>query len=89
VRDSSVRATPDCLVAVCHPVPSSAADSVLQEAGRYESGDAVPSYGVARDVTERKLAELELRDLSRRLIRAHEEERALSARCSPASCTTT
>jgi signal transduction histidine kinase len=49
-------------------------------AGRDESGDAVLSYGVARDVTERKLAELELRDLSRRLIRAHEQERALLAR---------
>ena len=42
--------------------------------------DAVKSYGVLRDVTERKRVEDELRDLSRRLIRAHEEERALLAR---------
>ena len=38
------------------------------------------TYGVLRDITERKRAEEELRDLSRRLIRAHEEERALLAR---------
>lgn len=43
-------------------------------------GSAVRTYGVIRDVTERKRAEEELRDLSRRLIGAHEEERALLAR---------
>ena len=37
-------------------------------------------FGVLRDITERKRVEDELRDLSRRLIRAHEEERALLAR---------
>lgn len=41
---------------------------------------AIRTYGVLRDVTDRRRAEEELRDLSRRLIRAHEEERALLAR---------
>jgi PAS domain S-box-containing protein len=44
------------------------------------SGHATKSQGILRDVTERKQAELELRDLSRRLMRAQEEERALLAR---------
>jgi PAS domain S-box-containing protein len=47
---------------------------------RDENGYAVHSYGVFRDITESKQAELELRDLSRSLMRAHEEERALLAR---------
>ena len=38
------------------------------------------TFGVIRDITEQKQTEQELRDLSRRLIRAHEEERALLAR---------
>ena len=38
------------------------------------------TYGVLRDVTERYRVEADLRDLSRRLIRAHEEERAFLAR---------
>ncbi len=41
---------------------------------------AVRTFGVLRDVTERKLAEAELGQLSRRLIGAHEAERALLAR---------
>ena len=49
-------------------------------ATRDAAGGAVRTYGVFRDVTDRKHAEDELRDLSRRLIRAHEEERALLAR---------
>ena len=49
-------------------------------AARDADGHTVKSYGVLRDVTERKRAEEELRDLSRRLIRAQEEERALLAR---------
>ena len=40
----------------------------------------VVAYGVLRDITARKRVEDELRDLSGRLIRAHEEERALLAR---------
>ena len=49
-------------------------------ATRDASGHAVRTYGVLRDVTDRKQAEEESRDLSRRLIRAQEEERALLAR---------
>jgi PAS domain S-box-containing protein len=53
----------------------------LARVGRRDAtGRAVKSYGVLRDVTESKHAEDELRDLSRRLIHAHEEERALLAR---------
>ena len=47
---------------------------------RDAAGRTSKSYGVLRDITERKRAEEDLRDLSRRLIRAHEEERALLAR---------
>ena len=47
---------------------------------RDATGRAVRTFGVLRDITERKRAEDELRDLSWRLIRAHEEERALLAR---------
>jgi PAS domain S-box-containing protein len=43
-------------------------------------GRAVRTFGVLRDITDRKQAELELRDLSHNLLRAHEEERALLAR---------
>jgi signal transduction histidine kinase len=38
------------------------------------------TFGVLRDITQRKRSEGELHDLSRRLIGAHEEERALLAR---------
>jgi PAS domain S-box-containing protein len=41
---------------------------------------AVRTFGVFRDITERKRAEEQLHDLSRRLIGAHEKERALLAR---------
>ena len=49
-------------------------------AERDVTGHALVTFGVLRDVTERKRTEDELRDLSQRLIRAHEEERALLAR---------
>jgi PAS domain S-box-containing protein len=49
-------------------------------AARDGAGRAVATYGVLRDITERKRVEDDLRDLSRRLIQAHEEERALLAR---------
>ena len=52
------------------------AGAALRDAG----GRAVRTYGVLRDVTDRKRAEEEARELSRRLIRAQEEERALLAR---------
>jgi PAS domain S-box-containing protein len=47
---------------------------------RDASGFAVQSFSVFRDITESRRVEQELRDLSRRLIRAQEEERALLAR---------
>jgi PAS domain S-box-containing protein len=47
---------------------------------RDATGHALVAFGVLRDITARKQAENELRDLSQRLILAHEEERALLAR---------
>jgi len=47
---------------------------------RDATGRATRTVGVLRDITDRKRVEDELRDLSRRLIGAHEEERALLAR---------
>jgi PAS domain S-box-containing protein len=56
----------------------------LQHVGRVARRDAtgrpVRTFGVLRDITARKRAEDGMRDLSRRLIGAHEEERALLAR---------
>jgi signal transduction histidine kinase len=49
-------------------------------ASRDAAGRTVKSYGVFQDITERRRAEDGLRDLSRRLMRAHEAERALLAR---------
>ena len=49
-------------------------------AQRDAGGRTLRSFGVLRDITEAKQAEAALRDLSRRLIRAHEDERALLAR---------
>jgi PAS domain S-box-containing protein len=47
---------------------------------RNAGGRAVKTYGVLRDVTEQKRVESGMRELSRRLIRAQEDERALLAR---------
>jgi PAS domain S-box-containing protein len=49
-------------------------------ASRDAAGRASRTYGVLRDITARRRVENELRDLSGRLIRVHEEERALLAR---------
>lgn len=49
-------------------------------ARRDAAGRALKSFGVLRDITQTKGAEEALRDLSRRLIVAHEGERALLAR---------
>ena len=49
-------------------------------AERAATGRAVRTYGGLRDITDHKRAEQELRELSRRLIRAQEEERAMLAR---------
>ncbi|MGE5362166.1 MAG: PAS domain-containing protein [Bacteroidales bacterium] len=48
--------------------------------GRDSSSGAIRTFGILRDITERKRAEEELSTLSRRLIRAQEAERALLAR---------
>jgi PAS domain S-box-containing protein len=49
-------------------------------ARRTATGRAAVTYGVLRDITERKRTDDELSLLSRRLIQAHEDERALLAR---------
>ena len=49
-------------------------------ARRDAAGRTLKSYGVMRDITPTKQAEEALRNLSRRLILAHEDERALLAR---------
>jgi PAS domain S-box-containing protein len=49
-------------------------------ARRDATGRTVASFGVLRDITQTKQAERAMRDLSGRLIRAQEEERALLAR---------
>ena len=59
------------------------AERWLSSRGRARPGpEGKPGYlmGVTLDVTERRRSEAALQDLSRRLIRAHEEERALLAR---------
>ena len=53
---------------------------VARVARRDDDGHALQSFGVLRDITQSKQAEQALRDLSRRLIQAHEDERALLAR---------
>jgi PAS domain S-box-containing protein len=53
---------------------------VARVSRRDASGCARQSFGVLRDITETKRAEEALRGLSRRLIQAHEDERALLAR---------
>lgn len=53
---------------------------VARVSEREADGRAVRTFGVLRDVTNRKAAEEELGQLSRRLIAAHEAERALLAR---------
>jgi PAS domain S-box-containing protein len=53
---------------------------VARVAMRDVGGHTTRAYGVLRDTTENRRVEAELSDLSRRLIRAHEEERALLAR---------
>lgn len=64
-----------------HPVKG---ERWIEHVGRVTRRDAggrtLRSHGVLRDVTANKRTEHEMRDLSRRLIRAHEDERALLAR---------
>jgi len=49
-------------------------------ATRDADGHAIVTFGVLRDVTEHRHDALALRELGRRLLRAHEDERALLAR---------
>ena len=53
---------------------------VARVARRDTDGRTLKSFGVLRDITQSKRDEEALRDLSRRLIQAHEDERALLAR---------
>jgi PAS domain S-box-containing protein len=53
---------------------------VARVARRDAYGRTLKSFGVLRDITQDRQAEEALRDLSRRLIRAHEDERAMLAR---------
>jgi PAS domain S-box-containing protein len=53
---------------------------VARVARRDATRRTLKSFGVLRDITQTKHAEEALRDLSRRLIRAHEDERAMLAR---------
>jgi PAS domain S-box-containing protein len=55
-------------------------DHLAGPAARDAQGHVTRTYGVFHDVTDRRRAEEEARDLSRRLMRAQEEERALLAR---------
>lgn len=55
-------------------------EHLARVSARDAAGHAVRTFGVLRDITEAKRTEDELRELSQRLIRAHEEERALLAR---------
>ena len=64
-----------------HPVHGQRWFHHLARVARRDSGArAIATHGVLRDITERKRAEDELADLSRRLIRAQEAERAVIAR---------
>lgn len=49
-------------------------------AERDAAGNTLVAYGVLRDITQQRRSEDELRDLSRRLLQAQEEERAMLAR---------
>jgi PAS domain S-box-containing protein len=53
---------------------------VAGAARRDSLGRATATFGVIRDITDARRTEEALRDLSQRLIRAHEEERAVLAR---------
>jgi signal transduction histidine kinase len=53
---------------------------IARAATRDDDGRLLRTHGVLRDVTERYRVEEDRRDLSRRMIQAHEEERAMLAR---------
>lgn len=53
---------------------------VSRAAARDAAGQLLVTDGVIRDITEERQIKQDLRDLSRRLIRAHEDERAVLAR---------
>ena len=53
---------------------------IARVAERDSEGHFAKSYGVLRDITERRRVEQELQDLSRRLMQAQEDERAFLAR---------
>jgi PAS domain S-box-containing protein len=49
-------------------------------APEYDDGDIVGAFGIARDITERKNVQYQLKSLAKRVIDAHEEERRRLAR---------
>lgn len=55
-------------------------DHLAAAAERDADGRTVRSFGVLRDIGHQKRAEIELRDMSQRLLQAQERERALIAR---------
>src|SRR4029079_2168508 len=63
-------------------LPESTEHWIASRGRGYTDANEQPTQmlGAAMDITERKKAERALRELSRRLIRAHEEERARLAR---------
>jgi len=70
-----------CEYRFLHPVQGEKwIEHLARVAVRDPTGRAIATYGVLRDITGSKRIEGELRALSQRLIRAHEEERSLLAR---------
>ena len=79
-RRASWNASPSSIASCIRPMGERWIHHLARVARRDATGRTLKSFGVLRDITPTKRAEDALRDLSRRLIRAHEDERALLAR---------